>query len=127
MRDIRYAWVAALVSAVLTAGMVFLVSYLELPVFGFSLFSAINVVVLLAGAYGVWRRSRTAAVLLVVFFIVSQVSLRLEYPEVGYSTSFLSVLFCILYWRGAVATFRLHRLESEEAPALAVPVGAAAE
>lgn len=130
LRDIRIAWVAALVSAALTGAMVLLAAYLDVPVIGFSLFSAINVVVLLAGAYGVWQRSRTAAVLLLVFFVVSQVSVRLQYPEVGYSGIVVTAIFATLYLRGAVATFKLHRLESEERETVsprALPVGAATE
>ena len=112
LRDIRNAWVAALVSAVAMAAMVALVDYLDLPLFGFSLWSGINVVVLIAGAYGVRQRSRTAAVLLLIFFVVSQVSMRLEYPEVGYSGIFIAAVFATLYWRGALATFRYHRLQA---------------
>jgi hypothetical protein len=113
LRDIRNAWVAALVSAALTAAMVLLVVYLELPLLGFSLWSVISVVVLLAGAYGVSQRSRTAAVLLLIYFVVGQVSLRLQYPEVGYSSMFIVVIFAILYLRGAVAAFTYHRLDAE--------------
>lgn len=114
LRDIRNAWVAALVSAVMMAAMVVLIDYLDVPLFGFSVWSAINVVVLLAGAYGVAQRSRTAAVLLLIFFLASQVSMRLQYPEVGYGSIFIAVIFGTLYWRGAVATFKYPRLMAEE-------------
>ena len=87
--------------------------HLELPLLGFSLWSVISLVVLLAGAYGVSQRSRTAAVLLLIYYVVGQVSLRLQYPEVGYSSMFIVVIFGILYLRGAVAAFTYHRLDAE--------------
>ena len=125
LRDIRNAWVAALVSAALTAAMVLLVMYLEMPLPGFSLWSVISVVVLLAGAYSVSQRSRMAAVLLLIYFAVGQVSLRLQYPEVGSSGIFIAVIFGILYLRGAIATFTCHRLEAQgfESDDAAAPVG----
>ena len=70
---------------------------------------------ILAGlAYGVWRRSRVCAVLLLVYGIANEVILAFDETA---RFSLLRVVFIYFYFRGAIQLFRNHRNGTVPEPA----------
>jgi serine/threonine-protein kinase len=97
---------AASISAglALIYGLLSLVGIISTP--GFDAWILIDAAILGGLAYGVWRRSRVCAVLLVIYGIVNEVSLALQENA---RFSLLALVFLYFYIRGAIQIIRDHR------------------
>jgi uncharacterized membrane protein YjgN (DUF898 family) len=110
---IRNAWMAGSISAVVT-----LVASL-LPLFGISLagFNLWNLTdfLLIAGlAFGISRRSRVCALLMLAYFVISKVMLIVRTGNVA--SLVVGALFAYFYFEGVRGTFAWHRLANAETP-----------
>ena len=105
-KHVTRAWMAASISGglALIYGLLSLVGVISAP--GFDAWILIDASILGGLAYGVWRRSRVCAVLLVVYGIVNEVALALDENA---RFSFLRLVFLYFYVRGAIQIFRDHR------------------
>jgi len=74
----------------------------------------IDVILIFACAYGVYRKSRFAAVLLFVYFIFARVAISLETGQM--SGIALSLVFLFFYGRAIWGAFAYHRIEKAENP-----------
>lgn len=73
-----------------------------------------DVILIFACAYGVYRKSRVAAILLFAYFIFARVVISLE---TGVSPNIIvSVVFLIFYGRAIWGAFVYHRIEKAENP-----------
>jgi len=73
---------------------------------GFDAWILLDAAILGALAYGVWRRSRVCALLLLTYGIVNEV--YLAFQETGHF-SILRLIFIYFYFRGTIQLFREHR------------------
>lgn len=107
---IKGAWIAALVSA----GITFVITLLAIfgtPLLGFSGWELIDVAFVLGMAFGIYKKSRTCAVLMFIYFIISKVLLTISTGAILGLPIALAFLF--LYWQGVAGTFAYHKLKKE--------------
>ena len=111
-KHVTRAWMAASIQA----GLTFIVGVLAAAgVFvapGFDAWLLVDAAILAALAYGVWKRSRICALLVLIYAIGNEAYLALQ------ETSHFSILRLILiyfYFRGTIQLFREHRSHASEA------------
>jgi len=112
-RSIRLGWGGAAVSAITTLVFTFIISSAA----GTSLivWAVGSAAVTGALAYGVYRRSRPAAVTLLVLFLISRVWFYLQSRSLG--SPLLSIIFLYCLLEGVRGTFAHHRAMSAGAVA----------
>jgi len=81
---------------------------------GFDAWMLVDAAILAALAYGVWRRSRVCALLLLIYAIGNEVSLALQKNS---HFSILRLIFIYFYLRGTIQLFREHRSSATPQPA----------
>lgn len=104
---IRHGWVAALVSGAMTllATLVAMAGDSEDAMLG--AWNLIDVAMIAALAFGIYRNSRIAATLMFAYFLASKVLIMVS---TGMPTgAVLGLVFLIFYFRAMLATFRYHR------------------
>lgn len=108
---IRHGWIAACVSC----AMALLATLLSLRQSGdktaFSAFNLIDVGLIALLAFGIRRRSRSAATFMLAYFVLSKVLIM---QQTGQPTGIVfGLVFAIFYFRAMTATFRYHRFVKE--------------
>jgi hypothetical protein len=112
LKKIKNGWVAALISAVMTLG-VTLIAMSGTAVLGFSAWELIDVALILGLAFGIYKKSRTSAVIMLVYFVASKILIMVES---GKPTGLLmGMVFVYFYWQGVVGTFAYHTLKKDNA------------
>ncbi|MFF2093637.1 hypothetical protein [Paenibacillus sp. NPDC058174] len=79
-----------------------------------SLSFLVDVIVALALAFGVWKKSRVCAILLFVYFIISKLLQFSENPQSIASSIYLSIFLLFSFWQGIMGTFGYHRQKKLE-------------
>lgn len=79
----------------------------------------IDVVLVFLCAFGIYRKSRTAAVVLLIYFIVSKIMIALSMGQVR--GLLVSLIFLYFFARAVQGTFTFHKLERAENPAYKPP------
>lgn len=112
-KRIARAWIAACISAGLAVifGLLALAGYQILP--GVDAWNLPDAAILGGLAFGVAKRSRVCAVLLVTYGVLNAVYVTLE----GEFSPILSFVFIYFYIRGAIEIFRYHRRRHQMEPA----------
>lgn len=114
LKKIKAAWIAALVSAGITLVVVAL-SMSGKPLYNFDAWALLDVGLMLGLAFGIHRKSRTCAVLMLCYFIYSKVVLLAQGAPV---TSLpVALMFLYFYWLGVVGTFKYHAFLKNPFPA----------
>ena len=110
-KAIRNGWIAAIISGVWT-----LVLSLT-AAFGFTRLGIPDACLVLGLAFGVYKKSRVAAVILFVYWVAGKI---LEMPEMlGEPTQLIgfllvSIVFACFFFYGMRGTFAYHRIAKEE-------------
>jgi hypothetical protein len=107
LKKIRNAWIAALISAAVTL----VVSLLALAgnhVGPFTGAELLDVVFILALAFGISRKSRVCAVVMFVYFVFSKYLLIRQTGQLN--GLFMGVVFLYFYALGVAGTFEYHKL-----------------
>ena len=113
-KKIKAGWIAGAVSAGITLVMVIL-SVFGFSVMGINAWALIDVAVIAGLAYGVFRKSRTCAIILMVLFAVEKV---LMWQAAGTPTGWpLALAFFACYVMGVQGTFQYHSWKKENAGA----------
>ena len=106
-RKIKGAWMAGLVSAGITLLFVLISLGSGSAIMGINAWAFVDIGIFLGLAYGVYRRSRTCAVLLFLFFLLEKVAMFASARSMGSVP--IAIIFIYLYGRGMVGTFQYHR------------------
>lgn len=77
-------------------------------------FVFLDVGLILVLAFGIYKRSRVAAVLMLVYFVVSKVIIAAETQS--YSGIGLGLVFIFFYGRAVIGAFAYHRVEKKDNP-----------
>lgn len=111
LKKIKTAWIAAVVSGSLT--LVFtLVALMGNSVMGITGANFIDVVLIFGLAYGIYRKSRTCAVIMLVYFVISKI---LQMAQAGAPNGIiLAIVFTIFYVQGVIGTFKYHSLMASQ-------------
>lgn len=107
-KNIKHAWIAGLISAVVTLTASLLGAYssdIQLK-YGFDLWSLFDVVLIGWLTYGIYRKSRFCALGLLIYFIFSKV---FEFASGGQISGLLVVvLFAFIFLKGTISAFKIH-------------------
>lgn len=106
-RHIRNAFTAACISGTLTLA-VTLFSMAGTVILDADAWTLIDVALIFGLAYGIWRKSRVCAVLMLAYFLMSKILLVIQTGQ--FQGGLLALIFFYYYLRGAIATFAYHRL-----------------
>lgn len=107
LKKIRNAWVAGLISIVVT--FVFtLISILGTDILGLDAFAFVDVFLMAIFTFGIYKKSRTCAVLMLLLFAANKVIMWFESGSV--SGLPVSLIFLYFYFMGVVGTFQYHKI-----------------
>jgi hypothetical protein len=112
-RKIRNAWIAGVASAGITLIFIAIALSGGTPIAGIDAWALVDVAIILGLSYGVYRKSRICAVLLLLFFLVNRIAMWAESGTV--SGLPLALVFLWFLGQGVVGTFQHHRLERTSA------------
>lgn len=82
-------------------------------------FNLVDVVLILVLAFGIYKKSRVAAVLMLLYFLVAKIVIAIETQS--YSGIVLALVFLYFYGRAVLGTFAYHRIEKAENPDYKTP------
>ena len=103
---IRAGYIAAVVSGVWTLGLSIFAIYGNTDNSLFGIWTLIDVVVIFALAFGIYKRSRFAASFMVAYFFLSKVLIILETGRI--TGGILSIIFAYYFIRATIGTFQYH-------------------
>lgn len=114
LKKIKNAWIAGIVSGCVTLA-VTLLAISGNPVLGYSAWELLDVVLIFGLTFGIYRKSRTCALSMLVYFVISKVLLMLDGAKP--TGIVMSVIFIYFYALGVAGTFQYHKLVRERARA----------
>ena len=107
LRNIRNAWVAGVISGCITL-IITLLAIAGRSLYGFSGTELVDVVLILGLSFGIYKRSRTCAVLMLEYFIFAKVYMMVG-GHLNVMGAFVAVIFLYFYSMGIVGAFQYHR------------------
>jgi len=107
LTKIRNAWIAGLVTGSLTLVLA-LFAIAGTSVLGYSAVELIDAGLIFGLTFGIYKKSRTCAVLMLVYFVASKILLMIEAQSA--SGIVMGLLFTYFYTLGVVGTFQYHKL-----------------
>lgn len=120
-KDIRNGAVAAVITFALTLGMTWFYVYVRPEEGVTDAWSFLDVGLIAALAFGIWRKSRVAATAMLIYFVLSKI---LEVVDTGKPGGILlTIAFIYYYYKAMVATYRYHRFLKQwrHAPEVSAP------
>ncbi|HUJ19713.1 MAG TPA: hypothetical protein VL197_17125 [Nitrospirota bacterium] len=109
---IKKAWMAGIISGVLTL-IVTLAAMSGHSIMGFTALNLVDAVLIFGLSFGIYKKSRTCAVIMLIYFIGSKIYL---WKETGSLAGFpLAALFGYYFYQGVTGTFDYH--SNADAPA----------
>lgn len=103
---IKQAWGAGVVSGTLTL-LLTIAAMFGMQFMGLTIWSLIDVLLIYGFSFGIYRKSRTCAILLFIYFVYCKIVMIIEGP--GRNGIFLALLFGYCFFRGIVGTFAYHK------------------
>src|SRR5689334_6278658 len=106
-KNIKNAWVAASISGLIT--LVFtLLAIFGHSILGFSAWELIDAVLVFGLAFGIYKKSRTCALLMLIYFVIAKILLM---TQAGAANGILLALVFLYYFAmGVKGTFDYHRI-----------------
>ena len=117
LKKIKHAWVAATISGCITLAFTLLAmsGATTLPI-ELSAWQLFDVALMFGLAFGIYKRSRACAILMLVYWVASKILIMVE---LGKPTGLLmGIVFGYFFWQGIVGTFAYHQ-QRRTTPALA--------
>ena len=90
---------AAIFAGVLTTGASLL------SVYGFNVWSLLDAAAFFGLAYGVFRKSRTCAIILFAYYLTDRVEMWRETHDVVKAFGWLPIMIAVIYFLGVLGTF----------------------
>ena len=106
LKKIRQAWIAALFTAGITV-VVIVISIAGEPILVYTAWEFFDVALVLGLGFGIYKKSRTCAVLMLVYFVASKILIMVETGKPA--GLFMGLLFAFFYWQGVSGTFAYHK------------------
>jgi hypothetical protein len=107
LKKIKNAWVAAIISGSITL-IVTLLAIFGKSFFGFTAWELTDVALIFGLAYGIYKKSRTCAVLMLVYFICAKILIMYE---TGKPSGLIMALIFIYYFAlGVSGTYDYHKI-----------------
>lgn len=108
LKKIKNGWVAAIVSGVMTFGIMLLALNTEALAGLYDIWSLADVALIFFLAFGIYKKSRTAAAFMFAYFLLSKIWIISETGKP--SGLILSLIFLYLYFQAMVGTYQYHKL-----------------
>ena len=117
LKNIRYGYIAALVSA----GITVVLNFLQFDAGDVNLFSdpvvLYDVIIMLLLAFGVYKKSRVCAIAMFIYFILGKIFQFQEYASYGIdtppSTYLVAVVFIYFYFQAFRGTIAFHKINKK--------------
>jgi hypothetical protein len=107
LKKIKHAWIAATISGSFTL-VVTLFAIFGNSILGFSAWELIDVALIFGLAFGIYKKSRTCAVLMLVYFIGAKILIMFETGKP--SGLIMAIVFIYYFALGVAGTFEYHKL-----------------
>ena len=111
-KHIKNAVITACISGTVTL-IATLVAMNGTDVLGFSAWNFLDVFLIFGLGFGIYKKSRTCAILLFIYFLISKILIVMENGNIG--SMIFSIIFFYFYFYGIVGTFSYHKLKKEHA------------
>lgn len=109
LKAIRNAWIAAVVSGVITL-FFSLIGMAGGGGMGFDAWTLIDAALIFGLAFGIYRKSRACALIMLIYFIGSKILMMMD----GFYSNPIGIVIALafLYWytKGVIGTFAYHKL-----------------
>ncbi len=117
LKNIRYGYIAALVSA----GITVVLNFLQFDAGDVNLFSdpvvLYDVIIILLLAFGIYKKSRVCAIAMLIYFILGKIFQFQEYASYGIdtppSTYLVAVVFIYFYFQAVRGTIAFHKINKK--------------
>ncbi len=107
LKKIKNAWIAGIISGCITLA-VTIIAMSGTSILGFSSWELIDVALIFGLTFGIYKKSRTCAVLMLVYFIISKIMIMAETGKP--SGIIVALIFIYYYFQGMIGTFQYHKL-----------------
>ncbi|MGJ7500997.1 hypothetical protein ACSFBF_11610 [Variovorax sp. ZT5P49] len=114
LKKIRSAWIAGLISAAVTVIFV-LIAILGTSMLGIGAYQLIDVALILGFTFGIYKKSRICAVLMLAYFVWAKIVLIQQGHANGIGL-FMAVVFFYFYLQGVIGTFAYHKHLKQKVP-----------
>jgi serine/threonine-protein kinase len=83
--------------------------------YGFNLWNLLDVALFWGLAFGLFKRSRTCAIILLIYNLLNRLDMWRRTHDIGIAIGGLALVFMILYFLGVLGTFAHHSIKKEAA------------
>lgn len=105
MKKIKNAWIAGIISISITLGLI-LISISGTSIMGINYTGFVDVVFMCIFTFGIYKNSRTCAVLMLLLFLANKI---IMFIEAGTASGVpLALVFLWYYTQGVIGTFQYH-------------------
>jgi hypothetical protein len=111
LAKIKHATIAGVVSGCITLAIT-LFALAGNSILGFTGLELIDVALIFGLTFGIYKKSRTCAVIMLLYFVISKIVLIAENGAAG-SGGIVALVFLYYYFQGMVGTFQYHKLLRE--------------
>ncbi|MBL8277757.1 MAG: hypothetical protein JNL93_13735 [Pelomonas sp.] len=111
-KKIKSAWVAGCISGAVTLA-VTLLAMAGTQTMGFSAWSLLDVALIFGLSFGIYKKSRTCAVVMLVYFVTSKIILMMEARAA--SGLLVALVFGYFYVQGILGIFAFHKFKAAQA------------
>lgn len=111
LRNIKRGWIAAIVSGVLTLAIMIVAMNTDAFDGLYDVWMTVDVVLIFLLAFGIYKKSRVAATMMFVYFLMSKIWMVVETGEVN--GLFFGAIFLYLYAQAMISTYKYHALVKE--------------
>jgi hypothetical protein len=120
LKGIKNAWVAGLISGSMTLVLA-LLALSGTSFLGFSAWELIDAALMFGLTFGIYKKSRTCAILVLLYFVCGRIYLMVQTGKP--SGILVGFVFAYYFWKGVVATFEYQKLRKEQNAGAAYRVG----
>jgi serine/threonine-protein kinase len=111
-KRITRAWVAGAISGSLTLVLTLLAVSGTAQLGGLNAWSFLDVTLIFGLTFGIYKKSRTCAVLMFIYYVGSKILQFVEYGSAGTGMGF-GIIFAIFFGMGVAGTFQYHAIKKE--------------
>jgi hypothetical protein len=108
LKKIKHGWIAALISGVLTFGVMLLAISTGVMEELFDIWTTIDVVLIFLLAFGIYKKSRFAATFMFAYFLLSKILIMVETGQPNGLV--LAIVFLYFYYNAMIATYKYRKL-----------------
>ena len=112
LKRIKNAWITGIVSGTMTLLFTLIAMY-GTNLLGFSVWNLSDVVLIFGLTFGIYKKSRTCAVVMLAYFLISKFIIISQTGS--FNGSLLAIVFIYYYVYGVIGTFAYHKHLKENA------------